>query len=293
MKIEIAQRSSVIFGFDSAWTDSPKSLGAICAITFDDVGNIYFHEPKLASFAEALAFIDEFSRDFSLSLVAIDQPTIVPNLVGSRPVDKVAAALVSYVGGGVQPANRGKLGMFCDNSPIWTFLTKLRATEDPAEARSAQTGRFIIEVFPALALPSLDERFALRLGGPKYNPRNRRKFRLDDWLSVTQVILAAAEALEIEGLVQWANRMGSLSCPRKSDQDKLDSCICALIGLIWRAGPHTACIMMGDTTTGYMITPVSESTRPRLEQAAALRGVPIYSPTSLRKYAASNNLRRQ
>ena len=126
------QSSTVIFGFDSAWTDAPKPPGAICAIAFGDRGQVEFHEPRLVSFAGALAFIEELRQDFVASLVAIDQPTVVPNAAGSRPVDKVAAALVSFVGGGVQPANRSKIGMFCDNAPIWSFLSELEATEAPS-----------------------------------------------------------------------------------------------------------------------------------------------------------------
>jgi predicted RNase H-like nuclease len=55
---------------------------------------------------------------------------VVPNLTEMRPVERAAAALVSWLGGGVQPANRGKLGMFCDASPIWRFLTALGAGEE-------------------------------------------------------------------------------------------------------------------------------------------------------------------
>jgi predicted RNase H-like nuclease len=75
----------------------------------------------LASFSEAEAIIRAETLEVGKSLIALDQPTIVPNLSGSRPVDKVAGALISWVGGGVQPANRSKLGMFDDAAPIWRF----------------------------------------------------------------------------------------------------------------------------------------------------------------------------
>ena len=269
------QSGTVIFGFDSAWTDAPKAPGAICAIAFGDRGQVEFHEPRLVSFADALAFIEELRQDFVASLVALDQPTVVPNVAGSRPVDKVAAALVSFVGGGVQPANRSKIGMFCDNAPIWSFLSELEATEAPVEARAARTGHFLIEVFPALALPALEDGFARRFGAPKYNPQNRKKFRLDDWRSVARVIQATAEGFGVSGLADWSDRMRALSQPRKSDQDRLDAALCALIGLAWRAGPAASSAMLGDLNTGYMVTPMSAATRHRLEQAAIRRSVPV------------------
>ena len=269
------QSSTIIFGFDSAWTDAAKAPGAICAIAFDERGQVEFHEPRLVSFADARAFIRSLRQDFSVSLVALDQPTVVPNSAGSRPVDKVAGSLVSFVGGGVQPANRSKIGMFCDDSPVWSFLSDLNATQDPIEARTASAGHFLIEVFPALALPAFEDAFSQRLRAPKYNPQNRKKFRLEDWRSVTRVVQTTAQGFDVSGLADWSDRMHALSQPRKADQDKLDAALCALIGLAWRAGPVSCSAMLGDLTNGYMVTPMSEFTRPRLEQAANQRGVPI------------------
>jgi predicted RNase H-like nuclease len=269
------QCSTIIFGFDSAWTDAAVAPGAICAIAFDERGQVEFHKPRLVSFANAHSFIDELRHDFAVSLVAIDQPTVVPNTTGSRPVDKVAGSLVSFVGGGVQPANRSRIGMFCNDSAIWSFLSKLNATQDPIDARGATKGNFLIEVFPALAFPSLEDRFSQRLSGPKYNPKNRRKFRLEDWRSVTAVVRTSAQNFGVVGLVDWCDRMDAIAEPRKADQDMLDAALCALIGLGWRAGPVTRSAMLGDLNTGYMVTPISDSTRPRLKEAAVLRGVPI------------------
>ena len=275
MDYQNPQSSTIIFGFDSAWTDAAKAPGAICAIAFDERGQVEFHEPRLVSFADARAFIGWLRQDFSVSLVALDQPTVVPNSAGSRPVDKVAGSLVSFVGGGVQPANRSKIGMFCDDSPIWSFLSDLNATQDPIEARTAPAGHFLIEVFPALALPAFEDAFSQRLRAPKYNPQNRKKFRLEDWRSVTRVVQTTAQGFDVSGLADWSDRMHALSQPRKADQDKLDAALCALIGLAWRAGPVSCSAMLGDLTNGYMVTPMSEFTRPRLEQAANQRGVPI------------------
>lgn len=269
------QSSTVIFGFDSAWTDAPKAPGAICAVAFDERGRVQFHEPRLVSFTEAHRFIDGLRKDFFVSLVALDQPAVVPNAAGSRPVDKVAASLVSFVGGGVQPANRSKIGMFCDASPIWSFISGLDATEDPIQARTASAGHFLIEVFPALALPALDDGFSQRLCAPKYNPQNRKKFRLEDWQAVARVVERSAERFNVPGLAEWAHQMRNAAQPRKSDQDKLDAAICALIGLYWRAGPTAHSALLGDVVHGYMVTLISDATWPRLQQAAIRRGVPI------------------
>ena len=78
--------------------------------------------PQLTSFAEASEIIKKLRDKCDDVLVAIDQPTIVPNQNRSRPVDGVAAALISRLRSGVQPANRNKAAMFGDNAPIWQFI---------------------------------------------------------------------------------------------------------------------------------------------------------------------------
>jgi predicted RNase H-like nuclease len=187
---------------------------------------------------------------------------------------KVAASLVSFVGGGVQPANRSKTGMFCDDAPVWAFLSAVDATQDPLRARTASAGHFVIEVFPALALPALEDGFAGRLRAPKYNPQNRKKFRLEDWQAVAGVVARSAERLGVQGLADWARHVQAVGQPRKSDQDRLDAALCALVGLGWRAGPTARSAMLGDVDHGYMVTPISDATWPRLQRAALRRAVP-------------------
>jgi predicted RNase H-like nuclease len=139
-------------GFDSAWAGNPKSPGAVCAVTLVDGKPITFSRPILATFDEALAFIAKTSSDSEFTLVALDQPTIVSNLSGMRPVERVVASLISWLGGAVQPANRGRIGMFCDAAPVWKFRKALGATDDPEQARIASQGQYIIEVFSRLLL---------------------------------------------------------------------------------------------------------------------------------------------
>src|SRR5262249_39768770 len=189
--------STCIIGFDSAWTDNSKAPGAVCAVVIASDGNITFKPPCHVSFDLALAFIEAERRAYDTCLVALDQPTIVSNETGSRPVDKVAASLISFIGGGVQPANRSKKEMFGDDAPIWRFLKRLGAKEDPELSRGADIGLYIIEVFPALALPAFEARFCGRMKAPKYNPANKRKFRRDDWLNVIEIIACYAGAAQI------------------------------------------------------------------------------------------------
>jgi predicted RNase H-like nuclease len=262
-------------GFDSAWTDNPSAPGAICAVCFEDGHSVRFHAPQLASFDQALTFIRNVRSDNGTTLIALDQPTLVPNSTSMRPVERVAASLISWLGGGVQPSNRGRLGMFCDASPIWRFLAALEAVEDPEQARVAVNGLFLMEVFPALALASLGASFFGRLSAPKYNPDRKKTFCADHWVQVAEAAAQEAHALGCEELAEWCHDTGEVTPPRKAHQDKMDSALCALIALRWRLRPRSESLLLGDLTTGYMVTPASAEVRERLTAAARKHSVPM------------------
>ena len=136
-------------GFDSAWTDNPKAPGAIAAVCIKDGRPPGLHPPRLVSFASALDFIRTIQSTTGVTLIALDQPTLVPNATSMRPVERAAASLISWIGGGVQPSNTGRIGMFCPASPVWKFLADLNATENPEEARTAKNGLYLMEVLPS------------------------------------------------------------------------------------------------------------------------------------------------
>jgi predicted RNase H-like nuclease len=258
----------IIFGFDSAWANNPKSPGAITAVAFGIDGTTEFLPPVLVNFDQAEEWIQRQRSGFDYALVAIDQPTIVPNASGMRPVEKVAGSLVSFVGGGVQPANRKPEGFFEDQAPIWQFLSKLGARQAPEEARVANEGLFLIEVFPALALPSMNERFAERLAGPKYNPKQKKAFSIRDWGDVCRTIIDVAAEFQVFSVVEWLEEMELKTNPTKADQDMLDAVICCLIGVVWKYAERGRSVLIGDTNFGYMVSPVSPPNLERLRKKA-------------------------
>ena len=135
----MVSKSTNFVGFDSAWTNNLEAPGAICAVHLRDgqlQGQI---APTLASFEAALHHVRSFCTPDALNLIAFDQPTIVPNITGSRPVERVAGSVITWIGGGVQPANRQRLGMFDDAAPVWHFLNDLQAIENPERARTQES----------------------------------------------------------------------------------------------------------------------------------------------------------
>jgi len=261
-------------GFDSAWTDSAKAPGAICAVDIEHGKAVRFHPPQLVSFEQAQTFVQRRRSCSGNTLVALDQPTIVPNLTGMRPVERLAASLVGWLGGGVQPSYRGRTTMFGDAAPIWRFLANLSAVERPEEARVATAGLYVIEVFPALALASLDVGFFGRLAAPKYNPQ-RKSFRIGDWARVADAVARESRTFGCDELTNWSSNAGQIRRPHKADQDMMDAALCMLTSLRWRLRPRLESLFLGDTTNGYMILPVVPTVRHHLVAQSRRFSVPI------------------
>jgi predicted RNase H-like nuclease len=264
-----------LIGFDSAWTD--KNPGAISMITHNQGKLVDFMPPRLVRFEEATEMVQRAASASDFTLIALDQPTLVPSFEGMRPVERVVGSVVNAIGGGVQPANRSRESMFGQGAPVWQFLDRVGARENPTAAREASHGLFLIEVFPALALASIIPTIWHRRRAAKYNPGQRKTFVHADWGLVTDGIASLAQQWGVQPIMTAANELGKLQSPTKSDQDKLDALICLMIAWTWRFRPREDSMLIGDSISGYIVTPVSGDTRPILVKSALRRSVPVDS----------------
>jgi predicted RNase H-like nuclease len=266
--------SAIFVGFDSAWADNPKARGAICSVRFDGEGFVDFHAPELVGFDDAIVCVTGLLRSDMPTLVALDQPTIVPNETGMRPVERAVASLISWMGGGVQPANSG-LPLFRSHAPIHGFLRRLRATEDSEAARTAERGLHLMEVFPALTLASLEASFFGQRKGPRYNPARRKTFQIEHWHAVVAAARREAALFGCAPLVAWLDEQIRNPTPKKADQDRLDAAQCLLIAIRWRLGDRGESVMIGDLKDGYILAPACGPVMERLTKAAKKCNVPI------------------
>ena len=188
-------------GFDSAW--GGHRAGAIAWAVFQDEVPEQTHLPRLVGFADAAEIIEDLQRKCDDVLVAIDQPIIVPNDTGERPVDGVADLLMRQLRSGALTANRTEptvnIYLHGDEAPVWKFMSKIGSCEYfgitdgddmrafvDFEAAQEPLGTHVIEVYPALALAALNPIFIDRGSAARYDPENRRRphpFSLNDWRS--------------------------------------------------------------------------------------------------------------
>jgi predicted RNase H-like nuclease len=255
--------TTLLVGFDSAWTGT--NSGALVGVLHFDDGT--FHEldaPQIVDYRIAECLILQWQAEHvpTETVVLLDQPTIVKNAAGQRPVENLVGSSVGIRYGAIQPANTARASMFGTEAPVWPFLTRFGGPADPLGV-AAHTRVF--ETYPVLAMIALgwtlpDSRAAGRL--PKYNPKRKKTFLTSDWQHVCGLASGAFRERGLMGIVRWIDAVRDTP-PRKSDQDGLDACICLLVALY--SAERKDCLMVGDLQTGYIVVPFGAGLRAELE----------------------------
>ena len=281
-------------GFDSAW--SGNNIGALSFAVIQERELVKEGLPRVADWDEAVRIIKKLRDEFDNVLIAIDQPIVVPNQSGVRPVDSVAKSFMGKMGSAAQQANRSKpkknAEMFGDEAPIWKFGARIGIagfTGNETDSKDARdfvnfeaakrpdSGTRLIEVYPALALPALEPEFmnprhtALSRHGSKllryaarYDPSRKGKFSLKDWHRVCKTVKRYAAQFDLQDLSKWASEIAepwdSHREPKKRHQDKIDAALCLIVALQWRRQCDGVSVI-GDSDKGYIVTPTSCETR--------------------------------
>lgn len=223
-----SHNGTLLVGFDSAWTS--RNSGALVGVLRSEDG--VYHElgppPSKANFPKAQQLILGWQSTlaFSSTIVMLDQPCIVRNAAGQRPVEHIVGSSVSLRYGGMQPASISRQGMFGAEAPLWPFLAAFGGPANPLD-RFAQSSVF--ETYPVLALIALggvlsDSRPAGRL--PKYNPERKKTSSISDWQHVCKLVSSAVVERRCGSIALWLDGISRKAPPRKADHDGLDACVC-------------------------------------------------------------------
>jgi len=262
---------TLLVGFDSAWTVT--NSGAIAGLVQSEDGTfIELDHPRSVSYPEAQELIFEWQTDVSPenTVIMLDQPTIVKNIVRKqRPVENIVSSPVGLRYGGVQPAYISKEEMFGKDAPIWPFLSTFGG---PADPMNLSGNTWVFETYPVLAMIALqwtlpDVRKNGRL--PKYNPE-RKTFTAIDWRHVCERTAANFNERGLYKIVRWIESVMQNPSPSKSEQDRLDACICLLVALNF--SENKSLLMVGDMETGYMIVPFNSGLRNELDERCLFTG---------------------
>jgi predicted RNase H-like nuclease len=260
--------STLLIGFDSAWT-ATKCGAIVGALSSSDGVVRALGPPQTADYNEAADVILKWQVALrpTSTIVLLDQPTIVGNASGQRPVENIVGSPVSSRYGGMQPANTNRKEMFGRDAPVWSFLEQFGGAADPLDALPVE----VFATYPVLAMIALgwtlpDSRASGRLA--KYNPERKKTFSLSDWRYVCGKLSDQFKERGLKEVFQWLETARRNPSPRKSDQDSVDSCFCLLVALY--LVERRDCLMVGNRQTGYIIVPDSAELRTELEVRCSL-----------------------
>jgi predicted RNase H-like nuclease len=255
--------TTLLVGFDSAWTS--QNSGALAGgLHFDDGTFRDLGVPQIVDYREAEGVILKWQAELvpTVTIVLLDQPTIVRNATGQRPVENIVGSPVSRRHGGMQPANTARQDMFGQEAPVWRFLARFGG---PADLLEPVSETLVFETYPVLTIIALGwtlpgSRAAGRL--PKYNPERKSTFSTLDWRYVCGRASDAFRERGLRDIVRWIEAAQNTS-PRKPDQDGLDACLCLLVALY--LAERKECLIVGDQQTGYIVVPYGAGLRAELD----------------------------
>jgi predicted RNase H-like nuclease len=254
---------AVFTGFDSAWGAS--NTGAICELVLQDDGSLLLQkdQPVSANWNNA---IDRVGRkaDATLDIWAIDQPICVANESGCRPVEAdLAEALMGDFGCGAHSSNLSN-PCWTASARIWDLLRTLAANgyrHSPMAIPAEDRGRHYFECYPHPAIVGLFDLDHIL----KYKVRHRDG---SAWQQMVRLLQSLASAdLPITNIGSFVTEW---LAQNQDNENKLDAIICAYVAAYWWKYGTERSTMIGDTTTGYIVTP--HSCRTRLALAAMFRG---------------------
>jgi predicted RNase H-like nuclease len=253
---------AVFTGFDSAW--GTRQRGAVFHLVRAERGARLDVDTWCAGVAwsDALERLSPNTMHLETHVIAIDQPLLVPNATGSRPVDlSLARALMKDYALGAHAANRAN-ACFGASAGIWTLLSALDQhgyVHDPAPVAEQRAGRFYFECYPNASLVGwLDKR-------PRYKVRLKNR---EAWSEVV-AFLRSLEDAELP-LTNARDAIPEDLPPTKPNEDKLDALIAAYTAAyLWRYALERS-VVLGDSVSGYIVTPVNA----RMRRLFAERGGP-------------------
>lgn len=239
-------------GFDSAWSSANR--GAICELLLSEDGSLRLvGEPAVVDWDAASARARREMK-INLQVWAIDQPLLVNNKEGCRPVERdLARALMANFGCGAHSSNLG-LSAWAEGAPIWKFMHVLQENgfvHSPMEVPGASQGRFFFECYPHPAVLGLFDLDRIL----KYKVEHRNS---EDWQRLIGLLRSLASSeLPIQNIGDFVHEGLHHN---KKNEDKLDSLVSAYVAAYWWRFGVERSTAIGDLSTGYMVTPHSKRT---------------------------------
>ncbi len=206
----------------------------------------------LTAIDDILDWLDHWLQPGEPGVVAVDAPTIIPNLTGMRVPDRLAHQQFGRYHAGCYPANLG-LPFAQRTVAFGQLLEQRKFLHEPLLPMTQSAGRYQLEVYPHVAMIHL-----FRLKRILKYKKGRVAERRQGLTQLRQHILD-----RLPGLVPSLNRPDLMQIPEvpatgiamKALEDCLDSLICAYVAAHWWYWGLEKNWVLGDRSTGYIVVP--------------------------------------
>jgi len=255
----------LFIGIDLAWSE--KNATGIAVLRGDRNKAEFCFGGVVLSDEEIISCVNKHVRNKN-AFIAIDAPLIVPNEEGRRIAEKLVGVLFRKYDAGAHPANRKRLSQWSGRirgEEISRLLEKNRFKHEPYIERFEQSRKFF-EVYPH---PSMIVLFRLnKILQYKSKPKRDYNFLYNEFRKYQGYLKSLAKskpALILPKKVVDKNVKELRAKALKNYEDLLDAIFCAYIAYYAWYYPEK-CVVLGDTQQGYILTPVSEHMKRKLEE---------------------------
>ena len=257
-------------GLDLAW--STNNASGIAVVEGDGKKAKLVSSGLVKSDEEIINFLRRVIGSKN-ALIAIDAPLIVPNEKGRRIAEVIVGDLFRKYDADAHKANRSHLASFYGEirGEVLTELLKREGfAHSPNLSVHEQTRKFF-EVYPH---PSMVVLFGLnRIIRYKAKPNREYAERYAAFREYQKHMAALAGAdpsLKLPGSITKVKVDDLKGQKLKDYEDEMDAVFCAYIAYYAWAHPNR-CAVLGNLDEGYMLTPITDSMRRKLEEPKSQR----------------------
>lgn len=232
-------------GIDLGWKSGASGL---CCLEWQQGQLVLLSLERQLEIVDILSWVRHWTEFQIPALVAVDAPTLIPNLTGTRLPDRLTHKYFGKYHAGCYPANLQR--PFAQRTiDFGLSLRELGFCHAPVMDRQ-RLDRYQIEVFPHPAqinLFNLDRILKYKKG--KLSDRQMELTKLRNYiLTILPTLEPKLELLNLPNIPSQGKSM-------KEAEDMLDSLICAYIGAYWWYWGEEKNLVLGDEETGYIVVP--------------------------------------
>ncbi len=244
-------------GIDLGWSSGASGL---CCLAWQ-AGELQLMDlQRQHDLSEIFAWIDRHLPAPESGGIAVDAPTLIPNLTGMRECDRLAHKYFGRYDAGCYPANQGR--PFAQRLIQFGQQLETRGFAHAPTIHAQQLGRFQIEVFPH---PAMIHLFQIpKIIKYKKGTVAERRIELARFHGyICDVLPNLDPPLNLESTPNvFPRHIPHKGKDLKALEDQLDSLICAYVAAHWWFWGQDRNWVLGDRTQGYIVVPAPRSDDP-------------------------------